>query len=69
MAFKKRASGAAVPADPEQLYRTLVGTNDAPQALWVHQGDVLRAWHKDHPDSADVAIELPTVRAKHWSVD
>lgn len=64
MAFKNRAPQPATPDDPEQLYRTLAGRDGAPPALWIHQGDVLRAWHSDHVDSADVAIELPTGAGK-----
>lgn len=52
------------PADPEQLYRQLALTNNGPKALWLHQGDVLRAWHRDHPKARDVAIELPTGAGK-----
>lgn len=65
MAFKKRAPGAPASADPEQLYRPLAGGRDgAPEALWAHQADVLRAWHTDHRESGDVAIELPTGAGK-----
>ena len=65
VAFKKQAPGAPPPADPEQLYRAaFAGRDGAPPALWVHQGDVLRAWHTDHRESTDVAIELPTGAGK-----
>ncbi len=64
MPFKRPVSTAAVPADPEQLYRQLALINKGPEALWLHQGDVLRSWHRDHADASDVAIELPTGAGK-----
>ncbi|WBQ05043.1 DEAD/DEAH box helicase [Kribbella sp. CA-293567] len=64
MAFKRRPPTVPAPADPEQLYRILAGSNGGPPALWIHQGDVLREWHMDHSDSKDVAIELPTGAGK-----
>ncbi|MFF5079432.1 DEAD/DEAH box helicase [Actinoplanes sp. NPDC000266] len=64
MAFKRPSGPTPVPADPEQLYRQLALINKGPEALWLHQGDVLRSWHHDHADSADVAIELPTGAGK-----
>jgi hypothetical protein len=64
VAFKRKTEAAAVPDDPEQLYRQLALINDGPEALWAHQADVLRAWHGDHPDKRDVAIELPTGAGK-----
>lgn len=64
MAFKRPTSTTAIPSDPEQLYRQLALINNGPEALWLHQGDVLRAWHRDHPDDSDVAIELPTGAGK-----
>lgn len=64
VAFRPKANRAAVPSDPEQLYRTLAGQDGAPRALWVHQGDVLREWHANFRDASDVAIELPTGAGK-----
>jgi hypothetical protein len=64
MAFKRSTGAAAIPADPEQLYRQLALTNTGPEALWAHQADVLRAWHGQHPKDPDVAIELPTGAGK-----
>jgi hypothetical protein len=64
MAFKRSSGPTLVPPDPEQLYRQLALVNDGPEALWLHQGDVLRAWHRDHPNDPDVAIELPTGAGK-----
>lgn len=64
MAFKRRKGEAAVPEDPEQLYRQLALSNNGPEALWSHQADVLRDWHKDHLNLPDVALELPTGAGK-----
>lgn len=64
MAFKRPTGATPIPTDPEQLYRQLSLVNDGPEALWLHQGDVLRSWHHDHAQDADVAIELPTGAGK-----
>ena len=64
MAFKKRVAEGPQPSDPEELYRMLPGSGDAPPALWLHQGDVLRSWHREYGDSGDVALELPTGAGK-----
>ncbi|MFF3790844.1 DEAD/DEAH box helicase [Streptomyces sp. NPDC001981] len=64
MAFKRSSGTSAAPADPEHLYRQLALLNDGPEALWLHQGDVLRSWHADHLNDPDVAIELPTGAGK-----
>lgn len=67
MAFKgkdkTRAAGAATPFD---LYISggLPRTQEAVPGLWVHQGDVVRAWHADHADDPDIALELPTGTGK-----
>lgn len=62
--FKTKSGSGGSPADPEQLYRLLAATNDGPAALWAHQADVLRAWHGEHAEKSDVAIELPTGSGK-----
>ncbi len=59
MAFKRRTGEATVPEDPEQLYRQFALSNNGPEALWSHQADVLRDWHKDHLNLRDVALEPP----------
>ncbi|MFF5304818.1 DEAD/DEAH box helicase [Streptomyces sp. NPDC013161] len=64
MAFKRSSGTSSAPADPEQLYRQLALGNSGPEALWLHQGDVLRSWHGDHLNDPDVAIELPTGAGK-----
>ncbi len=62
--FKTKSTSSGGPTDPEQLYRLLAATNNGPAALWAHQADVLRAWHGEHIDKKDVAIELPTGAGK-----
>ncbi|MFG3517676.1 DEAD/DEAH box helicase family protein [Streptomyces bobili] len=64
MAFTRKSSDVNLPEDPLQLYRTLAVTNRGPAAVWGHQQDVLRSWHRDLPDAQDVAIELPTGAGK-----
>jgi hypothetical protein len=68
MAFKRPTSTAAIPTDPEQLYRPLALINKGPEALWLHQGDVLRAWHRDHPDDGcrDRAADRRGQDAGRW---
>ncbi|MEB4008772.1 DEAD/DEAH box helicase [Mycobacterium ulcerans] len=39
-------------------------TGDAVSSLWIHQGDVLRAYAQKHQDTADIALELPTGTGK-----
>lgn len=49
--FRTTSGAGGVPTDPEQLYRQLTAaTTKSPAALWVHQADVLRAWHGEHVD-------------------
>ncbi|WP_405535404.1 DEAD/DEAH box helicase family protein (plasmid) [Streptomyces canus] len=64
MAFKRKSADAAMPKDPEELYRTLAVTNRGPAAVWGHQQDILRDWHANMSDEPDVAIELPTGAGK-----
>lgn len=64
MAFKRRDAQYSLAETPEQLHRNLPRGRDAVASLWTHQGDVLRAWHLEHQDSSDVALELPTGTGK-----
>lgn len=52
------------PADPESLFRSLSQRAPHVQHLWAHQADVLRSWHSDHADTANLALELPTGTGK-----
>lgn len=51
---------------PEELYLsgTLPRTTDAVDSLWLHQGDVIRAYAENHLDTPDLALELPTGTGK-----
>ncbi|MGW2612986.1 DEAD/DEAH box helicase [Streptomyces mirabilis] len=53
-----------MPDDPVDLYRILALHNRGPEAVWGHQQDVLRHWHKETPEAPDVTIELPTGAGK-----
>lgn len=62
--FKTKSGSGGLPTDPEQLYRLLAASSEGPAALWAHQADVLRVWHRNHVAEPDVAIELPTGSGK-----
>ena len=64
MPFKGKGQLGALPASPEALYRDLPRKPDAVPGLWVHQGDLLRAYAADHVDTPDLALELPTGTGK-----
>lgn len=51
---------------PEEMYLsgTMPRTGDAVPGLWVHQGDVIRAYAEDHQKTSDLALELPTGTGK-----
>ncbi len=51
---------------PEELYLsgTLPRTNSAVDSLWLHQGDVIRAYAENHQNTVDLALELPTGTGK-----
>ncbi|CEH00577.1 DEAD/DEAH box helicase [Propionibacterium freudenreichii] len=51
---------------PEELYlsESLPRTTAAVDSLWLHQGDVIRAYAQDHQDTPDLALELPTGTGK-----
>jgi hypothetical protein len=51
---------------PEELYSrgTLPRTTKAVDSLWLHQGDVLRAYAEEHHTTSDLALELPTGTGK-----
>lgn len=64
LAFKRRPAETALPSNPEQLYPSRNTDPSAPEALWLHQGDVIRTWHSQYATVRDVAIELPTGAGK-----
>lgn len=51
---------------PEEMYLsgTLARTTEAVDGLWLHQGDVIRAYAEHHQDTTDLALELPTGSGK-----
>ena len=51
---------------PEELYLsgTLPRTTEAVDGLWLHQGDVIRAYSDHHQTTPDLALELPTGSGK-----
>lgn len=67
MAFrgKSKTSTQEFPS-PEELYLSgsLPRTTTAVDSLWLHQGDVIRAYAEMHRGTADLALELPTGTGK-----
>lgn len=51
-------------ASPETLFGELPRRRDGVGALWSHQTDQLREYHRDHLTDTDVALELPTGSGK-----
>lgn len=53
-------------SSPEELYLggVLPRTSDAVDGLWLHQGDVIRAYAERHVSTPDLALELPTGSGK-----
>ncbi|REF36403.1 DEAD/DEAH box helicase [Thermasporomyces composti] len=51
---------------PEEMYLsgTLPRTTEAVDGLWVHQGDVIRAYAEKYQEIPDLALELPTGSGK-----
>lgn len=51
---------------PEEMYLspTMPRTSKAVQGLWLHQGDVIRAYAETHTQTPDLALELPTGTGK-----
>ncbi len=67
MAFQgKTKRGTQRFPSPEELYLsgTLPRTTEAVDSLWLHQGDVIRAYAENHQNTADLALELPTGTGK-----
>ncbi len=62
--FKTDFTKTAGPADPETLFHNLRGRAPDIKHLWSHQADLLRAYHQQHLEERDVAIELPTGSGK-----
>lgn len=67
MAFRGKTVGAQQQfPSPEELYLsgTLPRTTEAVDGLWLHQGDVIRAYAEHHQNTPDLALELPTGSGK-----
>ena len=67
MAFQGKARrGTQQFPSPEELYLsgTLPRTMTAVDSLWLHQGDVIRAYAQNHRSTEDLALELPTGTGK-----
>lgn len=64
MPFKGTAPKASRPATLEELYKELPRMRGAVPGLWLHQGDVLRAYLAEHQNTPDLALELPTGTGK-----
>lgn len=67
MAFRGKAKTAQQEFEtPEALYARgpLPRTEDAVPSLWLHQGDVIRAYAEQHQKTPDLALELPTGTGK-----
>lgn len=62
--FKTKEETVVSAADPESLFGELPRTPGGVGALWSHQADQLREYARDHRDTADVALELPTGSGK-----
>jgi len=58
MAFKKRTTHAAVPKNPDRLFRDLPRLKYA--SLYDHQGQVLPNDVAKVLEAMDVALQLPT---------
>ncbi|MCC3332967.1 DEAD/DEAH box helicase [Nocardia abscessus] len=67
MAFVGRTKKAQQQFEsPEEMYLsgTLPRTTEAVDGLWLHQGDVIRAYAEHYQKSPDLALELPTGSGK-----
>jgi hypothetical protein len=67
MAFVGKAKKAAQHFEtPEEMYLrgALLRTGEAVPSLWLHQGDVIRAYAEEHQTTPDLALELPTGTGK-----
>lgn len=63
--FKTGVTPGGETPSPADLYRALPRRAEAPAAIWLHQGDLLRAYHqRQQVAPADIAIELPTGAGK-----
>lgn len=52
------------PNDPESLFRDLKTRDQEVKHIWSHQADILRNYNKNHLNTQDIALELPTGTGK-----
>ncbi len=67
MAFVGRTKKIVQQFDtPEEMYLspTMPRSNEAVPGLWLHQGDVIRAYSTEYTQTDDLALELPTGTGK-----
>jgi hypothetical protein len=68
--FVTRGSSSAVPDDLVEFYRTLpkqpptTDSPGSPKGLWVHQGEITRAYAPSMINKQEVALQLPTGAGK-----
>ncbi len=62
--FRIRTATATIADSPERLFDDLPRSRGGTTALWAHQADALRIYHRDHLHTPDVALELPTGAGK-----
>ncbi len=62
MAFKKTSHDISIPASPEELFLELSGRKYP--NVFLHQGEMLRAYTEEGIGEADVSLELPTGSGK-----
>ncbi|MBD8102282.1 DEAD/DEAH box helicase [Plantibacter sp. CFBP 8775] len=62
--FPTAARAEDATASPETLFGELTRRRNGVGALWSHQTDQLREYHRDHLNDDDVALELPTGSGK-----
>ena len=64
MAFRLSTARNSVAESPQLHYRDLPRQRSAVPGLWVHQGDLLRAYFDHHTETSDIALKLPTGTGK-----
>jgi hypothetical protein len=62
--FRRRQHATAPSESPERLFDDLPRTRGGVASLWSHQADILRRYHEQHIETADIALELPTGAGK-----
>jgi DNA polymerase III delta prime subunit len=64
LGFKTSFAADDRPPDPESLFKDLKIKDPEVRYLWSHQADLLRAYDRDHQETPNVALELPTGTGK-----